>query len=634
MSSPQIESRKKLLPKKPSRVLKKRKTFVAYSRRDYGLTNDQQLWARSLALSLSGWRNRQDFLKAQLEGHLKDEVDKEAREVSQKAALKAPKDKHQSYLTGLQAKALRQHAKKTTGVCQDNVEDMTEDELCDKENEYSCISELQDPALSAKEEIKEYRIKDRLAPESTIVVSPDAEHARKQSIKIFQPTTNLRSLSNTPAVAVVDWRFKAHNGIMKKKLSMGKRWSAVTWNQKSNVQERLLLLECDGFDISELQHHKVSSEEITKIILERIAAREISKTVELSVQKPEKPKASSKEDQDSLPVLRGSDIDTSTSPSALLLEISPETQLLPKAQLCAGVFSAPSNQFMQTSKPQSAITSTIEDDTAPFTPHRSYQPRPSPRLKRKRDFEDPDELAATSHPALKKRKTESVVKDELQPNALQEIKRKVLRRIFRPARSICRKPSVPSRVIFSRDKTCTNRREGKSISTLDYLYTRQLTSKELEGSLFISSRGYNNMMAEISFLTNTSPDKDDGLFIYNPDCDEVTGHVEDRIENRMGDFFRRKSCVTILKDQQGHSVFQGDTLTLAELFKVLREQELLHRVDWKWEGINLSPSSSMLWSLSPETQIALAEVERRLRRYARTGGVEIVVGRTDDGRSS
>lgn len=619
MSSLRTNSRKKLLPKSPSKVLKKCKTFVTYSRRDYGLTNDQQLWARSLALSLSGWRDRQTFLKAQLEGHIKDKDYREAREVSQKAALKVQKDKRQTELAKQQAKVLKKHTKQTAGAYQDNVDSTTENELYDEENGCDYVSELEDVATSAEEERPNFEDMYGLAFESKSVVSSGAEHPRNPSITTFQPTANLRLQSNVPAGAVVDWRVKAHNGITKKKLSMGKRWSAVTWNQKSNVHERLLLLEYDGFDISELQNHKIGSEEITAIILERISAHQMPQKVEMSAQKTERPDSLPEECQD-FAGLRQSDIITSTSP---------KNRRRLKAQSSAKLFPTPFSQVALVSTSQYEMTSTTEEGIAPFTLDNSYQPRPSPRLKRKRDFGDSDESAAASPPAFKKRKIKIVTKDELQPNALQEIKRKVLRRIFRPVRSVCRKPSASSRVIFSKNQAHTNQRAGKSISTLDYLYTRQPIATSIGESLVISSQGYDNMIAEIRFLTNTSAEKDDGISIYNPDYDGVPSHMGNRTQKSMENFFHQKSCIMISKDQQGHPVFQGDTLTLAELLKVLRERELLHRVDWKWEGIHLCPSSSSLWSLSPETQNALAEVERRLRQHARTGGLEIVINRVE-----
>ena len=68
--------------------------------------------------------------------------------------------------------------------------------------------------------------------------------------------------------------------------------------------------------------------------------------------------------------------------------------------------------------------------------------------------------------------------------------------------------------------------------------------------------------------------------------------------------------------------FQGDATTLAELFKVLWEQRLLHSVECESNGLGLQRSNFLLWPASPQTRYTFIKIENRLRRRARTGDVE------------
>ncbi|KAF2627182.1 hypothetical protein BU25DRAFT_458977 [Macroventuria anomochaeta] len=557
MTGKQISLRKKLWPKSPSKINKKRKTFVPYNSRDHKLTGHQESWARSLTMSLSGWRTRQKFLKSQLEAHLKTEAERDvlnAQDTARYVALQIQKGELDAKL---QAEAAQEYAQKA--------------------------------AVWAD------------------VPSPP----KAQPAPIVQPAP------------VVDWRVKAHNGIIKKKLLITKRWSAVTWNQKSNVQERLLLLEDDGFDIKGLQDRKATSEEITAIILERAAAQQQpSITNDTLMQQPEESEKQQEGSQDSSLVWLDPVLKQSTSSPAVSASPSPKHAPSLRSQPTTDDPAAPLRQPVPVSGPQPAIPPVIEDNAQPFYFDEPYQPRASPRLKRKYDrgIEQGLEDAAGSCLAFKKRKVEDLTEDGLRLQALQEIKRKALRRVFRPARSICRKSTPLSRVVFSAEIAPINCTEKPSITTLDYLYAKRAKEQTSNGLLRVSSHGFEHMMGELRFLTDTSNLADTDISIYDPDFDEEPTYgsisAEDRIKQNLRKLQRQKSRIAISKDERGCLVVQGETRTLAELFKVLGEQGLYHTVDWKWDGLRLSPSSSIPWSLSPETQSTLMEAESRLRRYA------------------
>ncbi|KZM25507.1 hypothetical protein ST47_g3362 [Ascochyta rabiei] len=605
MAGQQMPRRKMLSQRKPTKVLKKHKTIVKYDRRDCELTAHQQSWARSLAVSLSGWRKRQAFLKAQLEAHVNAESARVAEEATLQATLQAQEDERRAQSVILTAEADARFARDAAAyrrraieIYQSNIEDETEEERDDEEYMHDYITKLCKYGSSTKRR-KVQDIEDDDRDES------DTENPDVMSSAKTYPTPIFPSATN------VDWRVKAQNGIAKKKLTIDKGWSAVTWNQKSNVHERLLLLESDGFGISQLQDRKASSEEITAIILERAAVQQRpDNTASLPVQTHEEGK----------PVA-----DRQASPP------QPPTNASPISD----------HQNAPAPMPQSATPPIPEDDTQPFCFDEPYQPRASPRLKRKRDCHSDDEdsedtAAISSYPPLKKRNIVFHTVDALRLQALQEIKRKVLRCVFRPARSICQEPSPCSKIIFSAEALSSSRKEKHTTSILDYLYAQHASMSSPDEPLSIPLTGYSNIMAELRFLTDTSSATETSMTIIDPDfVDEelnstavFQSETEDSSPHKQvttEDFYRKKSRITISKDEQNRQVFRGDALTLAELFKVLQQRELSYRVDWEWDGLRLIPSSALLWSLGPETLDTLLNIEHRLRQCAGAGGAEICI---------
>lgn len=200
-------------------------------------------------------------------------------------------------------------------------------------------------------------------------------------------------------------------------------------------------------------------------------------------------------------------------------------------------------------------------------------------MKRKREhnsnFEDPEDLVADDQPVLKKRKCTSLTEEDARLQALQGIKQNIFRRVFRPVRSSCRKSLPPSKVVFSAGVAKPNILMKQKTSTLKYLHAEQPFESHPRESLTMSVRGFDLVMIELRFLTNTSGDTADVMSIYDPDYKEGSDH---RIENaeacvrkQIQDFKRQQSCIAIAKDEQDCQVIQGNTLILAELLEVLRE---------------------------------------------------------------
>jgi hypothetical protein len=208
-----------------------------------------------------------------------------------------------------------------------------------------------------------------------------------------------------PAPApVVDWRVKARLGVEKKKLSIMTEWSVLTWKQKSNINERYIVLEDDGVNIEPLRERKATSDEVTAMILARAAAYEHARTA--------------------------TDLPRFTPANG------------PEGRLQLGLQAA-DLRIVQASvgaNPESPVDED-EDTTQPFSLTEPYRPQPSHVRKRKREHEDD-----TSN---KKKKVEKKVsEDVLAAQTLEEMKQKRLRGVFRPARSAPGETDSISRVVF------------------------------------------------------------------------------------------------------------------------------------------------------------------------------------------
>lgn len=597
-----MSSRNTLRAKKPAyRVVKIRKTFIKYNRRDWGLTHHQQAWARSLSGSLSGWRGRTWYQRARELAHLAHEEEVEA--------LNKIKEEEEEGQAGLYAEA--DEEKEESGSPFEETPDGSEDD----EGYYEEDETFEDKAAAwadkarqmhlagigskimagwdpvKKTYIQNYEMEECLARlkaarrEAFDYYSSDEEsegsendnedeseegedieldpevptQSASDTMDATQPLTAESPPSPSPSpppapAPVVDWRVKARIGVEKKKLSVTKGWSVLTWNQKSNVNERYLVLEDDGVNIEPLRERKASSDEITALILSRAAAYEHARTAT---------------DLPTFTPINGPEGMFRTALKAAGLRV-----------VQASVGAAPDSSIKEG-----------EDTTQPFSLTEPYQPQPSHVRKRKREHE-----FDTSN---KKKKVEKKVPEDVHAaQILEEMKQKQLRGIFRPARS------VPG--------------EADSISRVVFVHLG-LGGQEVT----ISKRGFDHVMNELRFLANA--DGADGEVTLNdPDFDpESSGDLpgtEGGNDVMAG--------VTVSKRRLAYTVVQGETQVLVGLFEMLGKEELLHRTGWEWDGLRLQAADGFVWTLSAETQGALREIEEMLRDGVvdEAEGVKVLVG--------
>ena len=460
-----MSSRNTLRAKKSAcRVVKTRKTLIKYNRRDWGLTHHQQAWARSLSGSLSGWRGRTWYHRARELAHLAHEEEVEAlkkieeeEEEDVQAGLYAEADEEKEESGS--------PFEETPDGSEDDEEYYEEEDLSEEEKAAAWADKARQMHLAGmgnkimagwdpvkKTYIRNYEMEECLArlkaarreafdhhssdeeseesendedeDESEegedIELDPevhtqsasdtmDVTQSASNTMDATQPLTAESPPSSSPSpppapAPVVDWRVKARIGVEKKKLSVTKGWSVLTWNQKSNVNERYLVLEDDGVNIEPLRERKASSDEITALILSRVAAYERARIAT---------------DLPTFTPINGPEGMFRTALEAAGLQI-----------VQASVGAAPDSPVHED-----------EDTTQPFSLTEPYQPQPSHARKRKREHE-----VDTSN---KKKKVEkNVSEDVLAAQTLEEMKQKRLRGVFRPARSVPGEADSISRVVF------------------------------------------------------------------------------------------------------------------------------------------------------------------------------------------
>ncbi|KAF3037033.1 hypothetical protein E8E11_001000 [Didymella keratinophila] len=682
----QTHRRKQLHSKKQigARIQRRRiPTPRSYGREEV-LTTNQQAWARAFTTSLSGWRTRQMFYKDHLEAGIQAEREAIATEAAYDAERLAQRkiDEQEEAKRKAKEKAEQEEEKAEAWAHKAwEMHKVGREVLKLKHEYYGWDPEEEEYPRDLKTErllarVKSKRMAERRAellaagenPDDAYDTDKDSDRDNSDSEGSAGPGTgdlspgSSRSPSGSPSPSppqpapvierapVVDWREKARAGVTKKKLSVVKAWGAITWNQKSNIQERLLVLEGDGYDITELLGGKASSERVTEIILARAAREEVPGSQ--AVQPLFQPGASS-----------SSQWVSQESPPEWLKSEMVEQFLGPAAE--DSPLGSPSG-----SPPHSPASTgrrsdeEPEDHTQPFSFDESYHPQSSRPLKRKRDDDDDadleDELALSS-PVLKKRKVQRGADDEYAAQALQDVKREVLCGVFRSARMLGQKPLPLARIVFfTKDTSVNPSGSGSRHPGLEYLYPRTsqralvkpvqavdgMSSASNPGkqdaefpkrvsitlSSSISKCALDNIMAELRFLAGPS-NGGDTIQIFDPDYDEGLNYVptrlEERIEQNTRKMQRESSRIESTIDSEGRIVFRGDTIVLAELLKALRTRALLHHAEWKWDELRLRRSKDLCWYLSLQTQDTFVEIESVLERYSgKPGkdGVDIDVG--------
>ncbi|KAJ4990534.1 hypothetical protein SVAN01_03981 [Stagonosporopsis vannaccii] len=274
-------TRRTLQPRKPqsrkrsdAKPVGQRKTQITYNRRDYRLTDEQQAWARSLTVSLSGCAARRKFLadlQAQRDAEIRhgESPDPMPSQVSLSRPARAPED------SAVRARNAAAWARKAQ---------LMHEAGGGKERVigWDCVQEryvredASDVEIAAEKAGTRTRTrkgtKCSAGERSSRHDSATTDHGSEGSHHDDGPRITITipdPVPPSPPPPSLDWRAKARLGVARKKLSLAREWSALTWTQKSSVHERLLLLEQDGLDVSELLGTKAGSNKVTALLLRR-----------------------------------------------------------------------------------------------------------------------------------------------------------------------------------------------------------------------------------------------------------------------------------------------------------------------------------------------------------------------------
>ncbi|KAJ4379514.1 hypothetical protein N0V86_004694 [Didymella sp. IMI 355093] len=614
MNKQQEGPRRKLRPRKPTKrgISKKRSAPPPNYGKQEGLTANQHAWARSFTVSLSGWRNRQKFYKdhlkagiqaefeakttsaaydakrlAQREAKDEEEAEQKAREQAEGEEEKAKAWSHKAWEMHKAGRGVRKLKHEYFGW------DPEEEEyLRDFETERLKVllkakrmEKRRAAAEAAGHGPDEVYDSDNDQHDSDSDDSGGSEIIDRRSAS--RSASGSRSPSGSPSQSpqrpapiverapVMNWREKARAGVIKKKLSVTKGWGAITWTQKSNVQERLLVLEDDGYDIEDLLDGKAPSDKVTSIILTRAAGEQQSASqVSQLLMQPVQTALSQGDAKADLPPAWLDPALTDQYLGPTEENSSPGSPPRSPSGSPSGSSAPNASSPRSAESPQQQFDNAVEDETQLFSFDEPYYPQPSRRPKRTRDDEvDPD------------------VEDEVMLVAPVYKKRKV----------------------------------------------------------DISKCAFDNMMAELHFLANVAEGETTSQ-IHDPDDDDDgddgdgDGEDEDltytpvkpgertRQNTRM--MQRQASRIAITVDAEDQMTFQGDAMVLAGLLKALRKRALLHHADWAWDGLCLRQTNGLSWYLSPQTHDTFVDIESRLERRSRIGGVEVVVGVVDEARAN
>lgn len=703
MAQQREPQRRKLQPRKQVRghIQRTRISTPPKQGREDQLTANQQAWAHAFTVSLSGWCSRQKFYKdhleadvkaereaevkgaaydaerlAQRESDVQEDFERRASQLAEEEEEKAEAWSHKAWQMHNAGRGVRKLKHEYYGWNPEEEEyprDLETERIlarakakrmAERRAELLAAGENPDDAYNTDTDSDlDNSDSEGSAASRDIYISSESSRSLSSSLS----STNSASQSPPQSVPVVerapavDWREKARAGVIKKKLSVAKTWSSITWNQKSNIHERLLVLEDDGYDISELVDAKTGSDRITNIILAR-AAGDRSSGLQIG-QSSSNPRPSS--------ILQGeSQILPLDRLDAALLGpyLGPTGENSPRGSSSVSPSGSPPVYL-----PRSAVLSgqrsakQPEDDTQPFSFDEPYYAQPSRPRKRKRNDHDDAEIEnelSLSAPVQKKRKVQWITRDDLTAQALQIIKRTVLVDVFRSAREVGRKSLPLSRIMFTAETLLADAgAQRPQRSSMSYSYPKTSRCKSIKSvsttddgspassmdepedsrnssasrSYDISKCAIKNIVAELRHLTDIG-EGETMIHIYDPDYDEdlsyTPGKSEQRIRRNVRMMQRQASRITVTVDTEGQTIFQGDAIILAKLLKALRTRELLHYAGWEWDGLCLQRSSEPAWYLSPQTQDSFVDVERRLEHRPRMGGVEIVVGVVVNGQTN
>lgn len=412
--------------------------------------------------------------------------------------------------------------------------------------------------------------------EATAIQQHDDEYTIPDTPQLNQPMPQQKQALQPRRKKDDDWEARASKSIAEKSLSLDRQWQEKSWNNKSNVNERLKLLKDDGYDITPLHAHGVSSRQVTEAMLVHIKVRLSKKTT------------------------------ANGSPSSNVHENE--------------AWPLPTSEAQEGSALLTSASDVIELDAAPESPDASAPARPyNERLtalpaNRKRTRKDSEENyrfvrwcttdlgtnKASTGPAF------AMVESEQKMSTWGALKTKARNDIFRRSRHVARHAASVSRLIVT--------------------FPAQAAVVDVPGEIELSARGYELIMRDLRALSDTPGTYNDAMEISNP---ESVPAIAARVMQDLR--MDPANCVINQQALNGaekirintriplRTIIEGNAHTLAGLCSRLVKNGLIHREKGNFaetglrlpEDRNRGPSE-----LSYETCRVLGELEEKLKLQA------------------
>ena len=410
-------------------------------------------------------------------------------------------------------------------------------------------------------------------------------------MSLSSPSISLDSTPETPCIMEKeDWESMAARVIVQKKFSLNDLWGAYTWKNKTSINVRLKLLKDDGYDIAPLMDRRLSSGEVTNVVLAHIAARkqelkqarEYDEFVENLVQMFLEDESdmlawqcSLKGEQASIEVPIISEKMLRNEGFSVLNDLPLPSYNVPslisqKRKHCHY------NECESIERQRALNHNTLTIDELQ---EESCECGPSPKKLRVMDPEETEK--------------------HTEKDAFRLHKKNIARAIFHLS-GTDHKDFKPTRTILT--------------SSVHFGRPSPLKRHQVGTNLYIGTRGLAYIIEEFRAFSEFQLDED-LVLIRDPEA------------------LDERNCRNICLSQNSQlgTLMMGDAFALAGLMSRIRKHDLYHTSEWVFNGMEIVRKDNRSWSLSHETLNVLAEIERIFLAGASGGIVKVSVEQFDNG---
>ncbi|CAO2655062.1 Nn.00g117950.m01.CDS01 [Neocucurbitaria sp. VM-36] len=399
------------------------------------------------------------------------------------------------------------------------------------------------------------------------------------------------------------WERQALQAIKRHSLSLDKVWTTSTWNMKSSMPARLKLLKNDGYDITPLLVKGITSDQVTKAVLDHIEIRKQGTATSPDMQ-------------------HGTAIQKVYSHSG--------AQQSTKGDGIQGHHL----KVLQYLIPQKRKHS--HEDEEPYHDDQDTLMGKDPTTTLCTYGPTPTRLCIS---------TLEVRERIIERNAFDLFMKRIAREIFRSSQ-VARKAfphlPVPLSSTASTPQLQMTPRPPVPISKIVFAALDPSPRPREPPDVYIGARGFGHMLDEIKYLFSTE-DSHGTRYLLDPEESEDregygkdTDLMEYKVIDAAGDYnlideqYRHR--IVMAGDVQGRVILQGDARTLQGLLTRFRTAELIHPNIWRFDGMDMVREDNVPMSLPEKTKTVLKKIVSILETGKDSGGVVVLVEQIYDGK--